>query len=327
MLDQRHPEPRVKVVGDSAVHGAYGRLPATRPVDGRGVPPGGHGPPAPESIGPDPDTIRRVRPVVEALLAYFHPEVRGFERLPRRGPMLLVGNHSGGTYMPDYWALWSQWSRRRGPEDPLYSLGFDMLFSAPGVGALLRRLGTVPASQANAARLLEEGRSVLVYPGGDEDVYRPWTDRHRIDLRGRTGFVRLALRARVPVIPVVSHGSHNAIVVVSRGSALARRLGLRRLRVNVLPLVLGAPWGLAPAPVPTWPLPSKVRVQMCEPLDWSRFGPEAAGDPDVVRACYDEIEVRMQSTLDELVAESPHPVLERLRESGLRVPVPSGLRL
>ncbi|HMC41107.1 MAG TPA: hypothetical protein VKI19_15680, partial [Acidimicrobiales bacterium] len=162
------------------------------------------------------------------------------------------------------------------------------------------------------------GHSVLVYPGGDQDDYRPWTERHHVDLRGHAGFVKLALRYQVPVVPVVSHGSHDAIFVLSRGDRLAHRLGVdRRLRVKVIPFVAGLPWGLVPAPVPTWPLPAKVTVRVCEPLQWDH-GPDAAGDPGVVRHCYEEVLGRMQSNLDELVEAEPHPVLARLRDPARR---------
>ena len=269
---------------------------------------------------PERDTafIARMLPVLDFALAYFDPELHGFDRLPAEGPMLIVSNHSGGIYMPDYWAFLRHWIRERGINEPLFSLAFDFLFSLPFAGTMVRRLGSVPASHANAAQLLEAGNSVIVYPGGDEDAYRPWTQRHRVDLHGRTGFVRLALRQQVPVVPIVAHGSHDVIIVLSRGEALARRLGLDRLRINVLPLVAGPPWGIVPVQVPTWPLPAKVTVQVCEPLDWSRFGPDAADDPTVVRQCYEEIVERMQTNLDELVAALPHPLLARLWDLGRR---------
>ena len=266
-----------------------------------------------DSLERDPAFIARMLPAIDLAMAYFDAEVAGFEHIPAGGPVLLVGNHSGGTYMPDYWAFLRHWVRERGVDSPLYSLGFDFMFSMPGVGAMARRLGTVPANHDNGARLLSAGYPVLVYPGGDEDDYRPWTERHRVDLHGRHGFVRLALRQQVPVIPVVSHGSHDAIVVLSRGDALAHRLGLERLRINILPVVAGLPWGVAPV-LPTWPMPAKVTVRVCEPLDWSGFGQAAADDPDVVRHCYEETLGRMQANLDELVAAVPHPVAARLRD-------------
>lgn len=259
----------------------------------------------------DPELIRRLMPVVEACLSYFAAEVRDFERVPDE-PVLIVGNHSGGIYMPDFYAFLREWARRRGVDAPLYSLGFDLLFAIPGFGTLARRLGAVPANQTNADRLLADGASVLIYPGGDREDFRPWVDRGRVDFQGHMGFVRLALRQGVPVVPVVSHGSHEVIVVLTSGERLAHRLGIDRLNINILPLVATVPWGIVPV-APLAPLPSKVTVQVCEPLDWRGHGAGAADDPEVVRQCYDEIVGRMQAGLDELRAEVPHPVLARLR--------------
>ena len=265
--------------------------------------------------GRDPRFVARLLPVLDLLLAYFDPEVEGFEHLPAEGPMLIVSNHSGGIYMPDYWSFVRHWVRERGPAQPLYSLSYDLLFAVPALRTMARRFGAVPADPGVASRLLERGHPVLVYPGGDQDDYRPWTERHRIDLRGRTGFVRLALRQQVPVVPLVALGSHDAIFVISRGERLAHRLGIDRwLRVNVLPLVAGLPWGVTIPPVPTVPLPAKVTLRVCEPFDWSGYGPGAAEDPGVVRHCYEEILGRMQSNLDQLVEAQPHPVLARLRD-------------
>jgi hypothetical protein len=100
--------------------------------------------------------------------------------------------------------------------------------------------------------------------------------------------------------------------VLTRGATLARWLGIDRLRVNVMPIVAGPPWGIAPALLPTWPLPTKVTARVCEPLDWSHLGPEAADDPEQVRCCYEEILGVMQTNLDELVEELPNPVAARL---------------
>lgn len=260
----------------------------------------------------DPGMVERIHPVIGAALRWFDPEIQGFDTLPEDGPFLVVGNHSGGIYMPDYWAFLHRWVQERGPEAPLYSLAFDFAFSMPGVATLARKLGSVPASHANAAKLLERGDAVMVYPGGDSDDYRPWSERHRIDLHGRTGFVRLALRHGVPVVPLVAHGSHDVIIVLARGDRLAKRLGFDRLRINVMPVVLGPPWGIAPVQLPTWPLPAKVTARVCEPIDWSALGPEAAEDPEVVRHCYEEALGRMQSNLDELVDDLPHPVVSRV---------------
>jgi 1-acyl-sn-glycerol-3-phosphate acyltransferase len=254
----------------------------------------------------DTEFIRTILPGLRTWLRWFDASVEGFEHLPDTGPMLLVGNHSGGVHMPDYWAFLSEWIRQRGVDAPLHSLGFDLVFSIPGAGTLARKMGTLPASHEMADELLDRGATVLVYPGGDADDFRPWTERHRVDLHGHTGFVRLALRHGVPVVPIVSHGSHDAIIVLARGDELARSLGLDRLRIGVMPVVLG-PLGLL-----TPPMPAKVVTRICEPFDWSDLGPEAAEDGEVVRHCYEQVLGRMQACLDDLVAEVPHPVRARI---------------
>jgi 1-acyl-sn-glycerol-3-phosphate acyltransferase len=263
------------------------------------------------ATGRDPAFIDSVMGPLDAALRWFDPEVTGFEHLPDDGPMLIVGNHSGGVFMPDYWAFVREWVRHRGAEAPLHSLGLDVIFSMPGTAQFARRMGCVPARHANADELLAQGAAVLVYPGGDEEDYRPWTERHRIDFRHHEGFVRLALRRQVPVVPLVSHGSHDSLIVVARGDELAHALGLDKLRIHVLPLVVG--WfGLALAPAAGPPFPAKVISRICEPLDWSHYGPEAADDPEIVHRCYQEMQTRMQDTLDELVEQLPHPVRARL---------------
>ncbi|HEX6417367.1 MAG TPA: 1-acyl-sn-glycerol-3-phosphate acyltransferase [Acidimicrobiales bacterium] len=256
--------------------------------------------------------VQRHLPTVETVLRYFAPEVRHVERLPATGPVLVVGNHSGVFYMPDMWATAAAVVRRRGVDSPVFGLGYDLLFTLPGVESVLRRFGALPASGHAAEGALADGAALLVYPGGDWEACRPWTHRNRVDFHERTGFVRLALRAGVPVLPVAAHGGHHSVVVISRGDRIARALGLDRLHIHVMPVVAGVPFGVAPVVLPPVPLPTKVTVDFLEPLDWSADGPDAAGDPAIVRARYDEITAILQSGLDDLRAERPHPVLSRL---------------
>lgn len=261
--------------------------------------------------GRDPDFIRRQLPVVEAALRYFAPEVRHDERLPAAGPVLVVGNHSGLFYMPDMWATAVAIVRRRGVDSPAYGLGYDLLFAIPGVESVLRRFGALPASGTAGEQALAEDAALLVYPGGDWEACRPWTQRNRVDLHGRKGFVRLALRAGVPVVPVVAHGAHNSVCVLTRGERIAHTLGFERVRVKVMPFVLGVPFGVTPVVLPPLPLPAKVTVDFLAPLDWSGEDPAAADDPRVVQQHYDEVTDVLQAGLDALVADRPHPLLSR----------------
>ncbi len=261
-----------------------------------------------ETLTRDPDFVSRLVPPVQQFVRYFSPEVRGIENLPASGPVLVVGNHSCLFYMPDTWVVALAITARRGVKAPAYALVYDLLLGIPVVGSALRRLGGIPANGREAERVLAEGAAVLVYPGGDLEACRPWTERNRIVFSGHSGFIRLALRAGVPVVPVVSYGSHHAVVVLSRGERLARVLGLNRLRIKVFPILLG-PFGVSSILTPPPPMPAAVTVEFMAPIDWTGLGPAAADDDDAVEACYKEITCAMQATLDRLHAENPHPVL------------------
>ncbi len=255
----------------------------------------------------DPDYLARWLPWVARYTRYFSPEVRGLDNVPVEGAALVVGNHSGLFYLADASIVVQSIVQRRGLDKPAYALTYDLLFAVPWYGQFLRRTGAIPAGKDEADLALDSGALVLDFPGGDWEACRPWSARDRIDFGGRRGFVRLALRHRVPVIPVVSHGAHHAVVVVSRGERVARLLNLGGMHVHVFPFALGPPFGVTPVLSPA--LPSKVTVQYLPALDWRRYGAAAADDDDVVGACYDEITGEMQQALDRLSDERPHPVV------------------
>ena len=259
----------------------------------------------------DPEFVRKLLPQMRRFARWFAADVRGFDRVPP-GQVLLVGNHSGGVMTPDTTALYVAWYDQRGFDDQLVGLGFDAAFALPGIGPILRRLGLIPASHGNADRAIERGHSVLVYPGGAHEAFRPWADRNTIDFGGHKGFVRLALRHGIPVVPVVGHGGHETLMVLTRGDGLGRHLGGAHLRVDIVPVVLHAPWGITLPILPSLPLPAKITVEVLEPMAWGELGPGAADDPAVVDRCYAEITSRMQTTLDQLAAETPRPLRTRL---------------
>jgi 1-acyl-sn-glycerol-3-phosphate acyltransferase len=261
----------------------------------------------------DPEFTERIVGLMEIYGRYFDSEVRGVDRFPESGPMIVAGNHSGLNSEPDTPAVMAAWYRKRGFEYPLTVLSFDPIFAIPKVKDFFRRLGQVPASAANAEAALASGASVLVYPGGGYEIARPWTERNQVCLAGRKGFIKLALRTGAPVVPVVGHGGHNTSIVLTRGEGIAKALGLNKLRFDVMPLAFVLPWGVVLGPIPALiPLPAKVTVQVCEPLDWSHLGPEDADNPDVLEQCYREVETLMQQTLDALVAENPFPLAQRM---------------
>ena len=165
----------------------------------------------------------------------------------------------------------------------------------------------MPASPGNAERALDSGAAVLVYPGGDWEVHRPSSQSATVDFNGRTGFLTLAARKRVPIVPVVSIGGQETTLVLSRGDRLARRLGLDRIfRLKVLPVALVAPWGITVGDfLPRLTLPAKLTIEVLPPIDLhQRFG----DDVDIDSA-YRLVTGTMQEALDSLAAERRLPVV------------------
>ena len=266
-----------------------------------------------EAFQRDTAFLANIVPLMSLWSRYFDGEVRGLEHVPATGPVLLVGNHSGGPLTPDTSVFFAAWYRARGLESPLIGLAFDAAFGVPWFRELMRKIGEVPASRRNAARALDLGLPVLVYPGGDHECFRPWTDRGRIDFAGRKGFIELALRKRVPVVPVVSHGGHHTTWILTRGDWLGPILGSERIRTTTFPIALQIPWGISSVATPGLPLPAKITIEVGAPMRWLDYGTDAADDPQIVTRCYHEITGHMQATLDRLTAEHPYPVLSRLR--------------
>lgn len=253
----------------------------------------------------DPGFIERQRWWLDAIAGYFRPTFEGEEHVPRDGPMLLVSNHSGGLYTPEAYVLMSWWIRERGAEAPLYVLAHDFLFALPWFGKALRRGGGIPANPDNAVAALDRG-SVLVFPGGDHEAFRPWWHRGRIDFGRRRGFARLALRTGVPVVPVVAHGSHDTTIVLSRGDRLANLMRLGRLRSNIMPIVLGLPWGVAPGFLPIVPLPARISMRFLPPRRYEG----APGDPADVERVFRDVTSTMQVALTDMVRRRPRPWID-----------------
>ncbi|HSO99198.1 MAG TPA: 1-acyl-sn-glycerol-3-phosphate acyltransferase, partial [Solirubrobacteraceae bacterium] len=147
----------------------------------------------------DTDYIRETLPGLWMLASlYFRAEVRGLHHIPREGPVLLVGNHSGGMMAPDLFVFVLAFSTHFGVERRFYQLAHNGVVASPA-GRLVRRYGTVAADPRNAELALESGAAVLVYPGGDHEVFRPSWESGRVDFGGRKGFIRLALKLGVPI--------------------------------------------------------------------------------------------------------------------------------
>ena len=171
--------------------------------------------------------------------------VRGLENIPEKGPVLLVGNHSGGNVTPDTIIFGLAFQTYFGVERRYHQLAHNLVMAMPQTQLLrLRRFGTVAASPQHAEEALRAGAALLVYPGGDWEVHRPSWESSKVDFAGRKGFIKLALNADVPIVPVVAIGGQETALFLSRGEWLARVLGIdKSLRLKVLPISIALPWG------------------------------------------------------------------------------------
>lgn len=251
----------------------------------------------------DPAYIERVAPRIGKLVrTWFRARVRGMQHLPEQ-PFVAVGNHSGAAMLPDT-LVWLDAYYRAGNRPPMVTLAHDAMFDVypAWLAGRLSRLGAVRADPALARRALEAGFAVQCYPGGDRDACRPFWRRHQVEFAGHTGYMRLARDAGVPIVPVVSVGAHEALMVLWDGAPLAAALGVRdTMRLSTFPVSVSLPWGLFVGPLPGYlPLPTQVSVEVLAPIDPS------SGSPDEldrhVRAC-------MQRAADRMAAARRWPVI------------------
>jgi 1-acyl-sn-glycerol-3-phosphate acyltransferase len=255
------------------------------------------------SSGPDPRLPARV---VSAMLLARRVTIGALRRWHRHevmpggrtidGPVLFVGNHGfGGIVDVNVFAALATIDGL-GPSRPLTILTHKMAWTFK-VGRLIEAVRAQPASDATALDAFARGDHVLVFPGGDIEAAKPYKHRNRIVFSGRRGFARLARDAGVPIVPIVTAGAGESLLVVSDGLWLARTLRLdRMLRMKAAPISVSVPWGLNIGLVgiflPYLPLPTKLCTAVLEPM--RPASGETADDFG------DRVESVMQAALDEL---------------------------
>ncbi|MBN2530663.1 MAG: acyltransferase family protein [Deltaproteobacteria bacterium] len=228
---------------------------------------------------------------------YFSTRIYNVENLPADKPALIVGNHSAGLMPLDALFAMNEIRDVHGKHQRVYSLVHDFAYMAPRIAKVARRMGVIRAKRENALAALKDGGHVLVYPGGDQDAFRTFSERKKIVLAGRKGFIRIALQAGVPIVPLVSVGLHESFFVLSRGEGLAQKLGLKeKLRTEVMPLSLSFPWGLVPAFFPFIPLPTAIEMEFCPAIEVNG----SPDDEDLVTVIYNQVESVMQNKMDSL---------------------------
>jgi 1-acyl-sn-glycerol-3-phosphate acyltransferase len=226
---------------------------------------------------------------------WFRVELQGVEHVPASGGALLVANHSGA--LPPDAPMIMQGIRTEHPRPrPVYMLGEHWFKGYPGVGMLTNKIGLVAAHPANAQRLLyDEGRLALVFPEGQKGSRELYWQRYKLRRFGRGGFVRTAMRAGVPIVPIAVVGAEEAMPIFAHVPLLQRLTGLIYFPVNHAFPHFGLAAGLMY-------LPAKFKIRFLDPVDLSGYGPEDADDVGLVQSIAEDIRATIQREVDDLVA-------------------------
>ena len=258
----------------------------------------------------NPQVIESLMPFWEWFYRYyFRVTTDGWQHIPLQGQVLLVGSHNGGLASPDMIMTMYDWFLRFGTDRLVYGLMHPSVWKInPTIARLGEKTGAIVAHPKMALAALEKGASVLVYPGGAQDVFRPHRERDRINLAGRKAFIKLALKEKVPIIPIISKGAHDTLIVLDDFYELVKQLHqwgmpwLLGVDPEVFPIYLGLPWGIGLGPLPNIPLPVTIHTRVCPPIVFERYGKESARDRAYVDACYERVVTEMQQELDFLIA-------------------------
>ncbi|MGK2949890.1 MAG: lysophospholipid acyltransferase family protein [Acidimicrobiales bacterium] len=184
----------------------------------------------------------------------------GLEKIPTDGGALLVSNHAGAI-PADAPAIMHGIETELGR--PVYGLADEMFKRLPVVGTMWSRVGGVLAHPDNAYRLLREQRQLaLVFPEGTKGTGKTYGERYQLRRFGRGGFVQIAMRAGVPIVPIAVVGAEEAMPILWKSAALAKVLGIPYAPVtaNMLAFAPLGPLGAALT------LPAKIKIQVLDPV-------------------------------------------------------------
>jgi 1-acyl-sn-glycerol-3-phosphate acyltransferase len=238
-----------------------------------------------------------MEPVLNFYYRYwFRVEVEGVEHIPSTSGALLASNHAGAL-PPDAPMIMQAIRNEHSTPRPLYMLGEHWFKGYPGVGMFTNKLGLVAAHPANAHRLLhDEGKLVLVFPEGQKGTRKLFWQRYKLRRFGRGGFVKTAIRAGVPIVPVAVVGAEEAMPIFAHVPLLQRLTGLIYFPINhAFPH-----FGLLAAGMY---LPAKFKIRFLEPVELDRYGPDAADDVAFVQQVADDVRARIQVALNEMLRE------------------------
>ncbi len=250
-------------------------------------------------------------PVLET---YHRAKWLGLQNIPDK-PFLGAGNHTGMHFMPEA-MLWLSKYYSVERSVPMLTLIHHMTHHLGRLVKLpVNELGFLEAKKDNALNALKAGFAVTVYPGGDRDVARPYSDRNNINFFNHLGYVKIALKAQVPILPIVGCGGGETAFVINSGEKFAKWTGLNLLtKIHTWPLYWSFPFGFHFGHFPhlELPLPSQMTMSVLEPYSVNNYKPEDAENPEVVQHINREVLQLMQSELDKL-SKGRIPIIGKLK--------------
>ena len=252
--------------------------------------------------GFDEDFAEAVYPLFEFLYdVYWRVETTGVRNVPGHGRALLVSNHAGALFPFDASMILGAIMKEHPLPRWARFMVLDWAFVLPWLSTFMRRVGGVPASPYNAMRLLDQDELVMVFPEGIKGTGKPFSERYRLQRFGRGGFVEVALRTGAPIVPVAVVGSEEIYPKIGESRTIAKAVGAPFAPITPTFPLLG-PLGLIP-------LPSRWRIEFCDPIDLSEHGPEAADDRRVVFDVSEQVRETIQQALFENLAKRPSAFL------------------
>lgn len=274
----------------------------------------------------DPNFIEKIEVFLEGLYKhYFRCSVTGWENIPDK-KVLFVGNHNGLLTFEVLMVFYAWW-KRFGASRRALGLAHSVALNNPFFRWILPRLGAIPADPEIALEAFSRDYSLLVYPGGEKESFRSYFERKKVDFYQRKGFIRLALKAKVPIVPIVSIGAHESYVILHRGEELAEKLGLKeKFRLHGLPITVRSlffmwcvttgiftffPLLIAPAAFVSIfiPMPAKMDFRILPEVDvQALLNPEFTEEQNLQKI-YDHVVGLMQSVLTEEYSKRNLPVL------------------
>lgn len=267
-----------------------------------------------------PLSSKSLRLLLAPLYAWFSPRLKGIENFNPQRPTLFVGNHAlyGVIDSP---LFVSEVYRKSGVY--LRPLGDHFHFRTDGWGDALIRMGAVPGTPENCARLMQLQQHILVFPGGAREVAKRRSEINRIEWKKRTGFARMAIQHGYDIIPFASVGCDESMdILIDADDVQSTRLGrwlLKRPAINrflrngdlIMPLARGVGPTLIPRPEPFW-------FQLGTPIETRSL--EGRTDDETLWALREQVAGQITGMIDELVEQRRQAPLSGWRKRLLKRP-------